>query len=128
MSLSSRHSRKLSSKAPSDFSLADDEESVKSIDPSASPNNPDPAPASSDDQTSPGAMISAAFNSIRTVNAFSLQHHIIEFYETLTYQRAARRMERSLVAGFGFGGSQTMLFLTYSLLFWYGARLINDGK
>lgn len=41
---------------------------------------------------------------------------------------SAGRMKRAFVAGLGFGASNMSLFLTYTLLFWYGQRLMNHGK
>lgn len=73
-------------------------------------------------------MISTAFTHMRTVSAFSMHHTISSHYERITNRITANRITRSRVAGLGFGASNTILFLTYSLLFWYGSRLIEDGK
>eukprot|EP01040_Poterioochromonas_malhamensis_P002792 gene2792-2974_t len=75
-----------------------------------------------------GAVISTAFTHMRTVSAFSMHHSIAKHYEIITTHIAEKRAERSIVAGLGFGGSNTVLFLTYALLFWYGAQLIEDGE
>ena len=75
-----------------------------------------------------GAIISTAFTHMRTVSAFSMQHKVSEHYAEITRELAADRSKRSIVGGFGFGGSQMALFLTYALLFWYGASLIKKGE
>lgn len=75
-----------------------------------------------------GAVISTAFTHMRTVSAFSMHHSIAKHYEIITTHIAEKRADRSIVAGLGFGGSNTVLFLTYALLFWYGAQLIEDGE
>ena len=75
-----------------------------------------------------GAIISTAFTHMRTVSAFSMQHKVSEHYARITNDLAMARAQRAIVGGFGFGGSQAALFLTYALLFWYGATLIKSGE
>lgn len=65
---------------------------------------------------------------MRTVSAFSMQHKVSEHYAKITGDLAMARAKRSIIGGFGFGGSQAALFLTYALLFWYGATLIDTGE
>lgn len=75
-----------------------------------------------------GAVIATAFVHMRTVSAFSMHHKVAEHYSSLTRAISEARVGRSIVAGLGFGGSNTVMFLTYALLFWYGGQLIkNDG-
>ncbi|RYG70375.1 ATP-binding cassette domain-containing protein [archaeon] len=73
-------------------------------------------------------VLSTAFTNMRTVSAFSMQHKVSHHYAIMTQEIASKRTERSIMAGWGFGGSNTVLFLTYSLLFWVGAKLIKDGS
>ena len=75
-----------------------------------------------------GAIISTAFTHMRTVSAFSMQHKVSEHYAQITKSLAMQRAQRAIVGGFGFGGAQGALFLTYALLFWYGATLIKKGE
>ena len=75
-----------------------------------------------------GAIISTAFTHMRTVSAFSMQHKVSEHYARITNDLAMARAQRAIVGGFGFGGSQAALFLTYASLFWYGATLIESGE
>lgn len=77
---------------------------------------------------SSGAVISTAFTHMRTVSAFSMHHKVAEHYAILTRRSAERRSERSIIAGLGFGGSNTSMFLTYALLFWYGSILIKNDE
>eukprot|EP01035_Chromulina_nebulosa_P018834 gene18834-24615_t len=74
-----------------------------------------------------GSIISTAFTHMRTVSAFSMQYHVADEYTRLTGTIMKDRIKRSHVAGIGFGGAQTSLFLTYALLFWYGSTLIKSG-
>jgi ATP-binding cassette subfamily B (MDR/TAP) protein 1 len=75
-----------------------------------------------------GAVIATAFVHMRTVSAFSMHHQISSYYAELTRGIMKLRIKRSIVAGLGFGGSNAVMFLTYALLFWYGAQLIKkDG-
>ena len=73
-------------------------------------------------------VLSTAFTNMRTVSAFSMQHKVSHHYAVMTQDIASKRTQRSIMAGWGFGGSNTVLFLTYSLLFWVGAKLIKDGS
>jgi ATP-binding cassette subfamily B (MDR/TAP) protein 1 len=73
----------------------------------------------------PGAIISTAFNQIRTVSAFSMHVHLAEQYNYLTQARSNARVERSFWGGIGFGGSNAIQFWIYALLFWYGAVLMR---
>jgi ATP-binding cassette subfamily B (MDR/TAP) protein 1 len=75
-----------------------------------------------------GAIISTAFNSMRTVCSYSLQYKISGQYAELTKAVAEDRKGRSLQAGVGFGASQMTMFCTYALLFWYGSTLIKSGE
>jgi ATP-binding cassette subfamily B (MDR/TAP) protein 1 len=75
-----------------------------------------------------GGMISTAFTHMRTVSAFSMHYAISSHYERITCRITANRTKRAFIAALGFGLSNTILFLTYALLFWYGSRLIEEGK
>jgi ABC-type multidrug transport system fused ATPase/permease subunit len=75
-----------------------------------------------------GALISTAFTHMRTICALSMQYHVENEYSRLTRKLRDRRMSRSHVSGFGFGGSQFSLFCTYALLFWYGSTLVKSGE
>eukprot|EP01033_Poteriospumella_lacustris_P014692 gene14693-10505_t len=75
-----------------------------------------------------GAVISTAFVHMRTVSAFSMHHQVSSYYATLTRSIMELRIRRSVVAGLGFGGSNTVMFLTYALLFWYGSQLIKTDN
>ena len=39
-----------------------------------------------------------------------------------------QRIYRSLLAGISFGAANAIIYCTYALLFWYGARLLEDGE
>jgi ATP-binding cassette subfamily B (MDR/TAP) protein 1 len=80
------------------------------------------------DENNHGALISSAFTQMRTVSAFSMQTKVSSKYTDMTNIICHERSKKSIVAGFGFGGSQMSLFLTYALLFWYGSSLIEKDQ
>jgi ATP-binding cassette subfamily B (MDR/TAP) protein 1 len=65
---------------------------------------------------------------MRTVSAFSMQHKVSAQYAALTRQIGQDRVQRAVVGGLGFGSAQASMFLTYALIFWYGATLIKSGE
>ena len=68
--------------------------------------------------TGHGAVISSAFTHMRTVCAFSMQHKVADHYTKLTNSISVLRMKNALIAGFGFGFGQGVLYCIYALLFW----------
>ena len=74
------------------------------------------------------AVISTAFNNMRTVASFSIQYKVSNEYAQGTRKVAEDRVHRSIQGGVGFGGSNLAMFGTYALLFWYGASLIKKGE
>ena len=73
-------------------------------------------------------LLATAFLQMRTISAFSMQHHILNDYSQATEKISLQRIKRSIIAGIGFGGSQLALSYTYAVLFWYGAKLIANGE
>ena len=65
---------------------------------------------------------------MRTISAFSLQYKVSNIYNQITARTSDVRADRSWVIGLGFGASNSVLFLSYAMLFWYGARLIDNGE
>ena len=72
--------------------------------------------------------ISSAFTHMRTVNAFSMQEKISNKYAAATRMVAEKRSSRAFLAGAAFGLANSSQYLTYSLLFWYGSKLISSGE
>ena len=75
-----------------------------------------------------GSLISTAFIHMRTVSAFSMQHKVSEQYAGLTRKQSIARAGRAFLGGIGFGIAMATQYLTYALLFWYGAQLVDDGE
>lgn len=74
---------------------------------------------------SSGAVIASAFNSMRTVSAFSMQQKVAAEFQSITRAESKSRAGRSWIGGLGFGCAQGCMFCTYALLFWYGSKLIE---
>jgi ATP-binding cassette subfamily B (MDR/TAP) protein 1 len=75
-----------------------------------------------------GAIINSAFTHMKTVIAFSMQRTVSDEYNRITRELSSNKIKKSFIVGVGFGGSQCILFLTYSLLFWYGSTLIDKDN
>ena len=75
-----------------------------------------------------GGVISSAFTNMRTVAAFSVQFKVADDYASSTRVARDAKMNRSHVAGIGFGFAQASTFFTYALLFWYGSTLVASGE
>jgi len=72
-----------------------------------------------------GSVISTAFTHMRTVSAFSMHHKVLQHYTQITRRVAQVRVQRSITGAIGFGISNSMQYLVYALLFWYGSQLIQ---
>ncbi|KAI8391124.1 P-loop containing nucleoside triphosphate hydrolase protein [Radiomyces spectabilis] len=75
-----------------------------------------------------GAVAEQAFSGIRTIYSFSLQDRFGHRYNKLLKKATATGIKRGIVLGLGFGIFMLVLFCTYGLAFWYGAKLVIDGK
>lgn len=73
-------------------------------------------------------LLSAAVGSIRTVAAFTMQESIQGSYQKAIAPLSSSRKVRGLVTGVLFGCTQFVLFASYGLLFWFGGKLVSDGK
>ncbi|KAI8381003.1 P-loop containing nucleoside triphosphate hydrolase protein [Radiomyces spectabilis] len=75
-----------------------------------------------------GAVAEQVFAGIRTVYSFSLQERFARRYDQSLEKAAATGIKRGAILGFGFGGFMFVLFCTYGLAFWYGAKLTMQGE
>ncbi|MFS8011215.1 putative Type I protein exporter [Helianthus anomalus] len=68
-----------------------------------------------------------AVSNLRTITAFSSQTQILKML--LGTQKASMRdsIRQAWYAGLGLGFSQTILFCTWAVGFWYGGKLISSG-
>ena len=65
---------------------------------------------------------------MRTVSAFSMQHKVSEQYGEKTRGLSQARISHAKINAIGFGIAMGAMYLMNSLLFWYGAQLIEDGE
>ncbi|KAJ8626939.1 hypothetical protein MRB53_020246 [Persea americana] len=69
-----------------------------------------------------------AVSSIRTVASFCAEQRLIDLYKKKCQAPAKRGVQRGIVSGVGFGFSNFVLFCSYALIFYVGARFVEDGK
>lgn len=69
-----------------------------------------------------------AVGSIRTVASFCAEEKIMEIYRKKCEGPMKNGIKQGVISGIGFGSSFLMLFLVYAASFYFGARLIQDGK
>jgi ATP-binding cassette subfamily B (MDR/TAP) protein 1 len=82
---------------------------------------------SQDSYAEAGAVAEQVFSGIRTIYSFSLQRRFATLYETKLYNAMKTGIRRGQVLGFGSGIFMFVLFSTYGLSFWYGAKLTREG-
>nr|DAD32947.1 TPA_asm: hypothetical protein HUJ06_011798 [Nelumbo nucifera] len=69
-----------------------------------------------------------AVGSIRTVASFCAEEKVLQLYKTKCEGPMKSGIRQGLVSGIGFGLSFFLLFSVYSISFYAGARLVQDGK
>ncbi|KAG7632891.1 ABC transporter-like [Arabidopsis suecica] len=69
-----------------------------------------------------------AVSNIRTITAFSSQERIIKLLKKVQEGPRRESVHRSWLAGIVLGTSRSLITCTSALNFWYGGRLIADGK
>ncbi|KAG9447576.1 hypothetical protein H6P81_013704 [Aristolochia fimbriata] len=69
-----------------------------------------------------------AVSSIRTVASFCSEQKVMDLYEKKCEVPRKNGVRQGVVSGIGFGFSNFVLFSTYALCFYVGARLVEDGK
>lgn len=75
-----------------------------------------------------GTVAEQVFAGLRTVYSFSLQERFAKRFERELVHARKMGIKRGIILGFGFGSFMLVLFLTYSLSFWYGSRLVKEGE
>lgn len=73
-----------------------------------------------------GGLATELLSAIRTVNALNMQGHSIAQYRKYLVQAMYIGIEKGFSMGLGNGSLFCACFLTYSLGFWYGGKLIAD--
>lgn len=69
-----------------------------------------------------------AVGSIRTVASFCAEEKVMELYRKKCEGPMKTGIQQGLISGTGFGLSFFLLFCVYSLSFYAGAKLVEDGK
>ncbi|KAJ3670706.1 hypothetical protein LUZ60_008132 [Juncus effusus] len=71
---------------------------------------------------------SDAVSSIRTVASFCAEKRVMDTYDRKCHASMNQGVRTGWVGGLGFGFSFLMLYLTYALCFYVGAKFVNEGK
>lgn len=74
-----------------------------------------------------GVFAEQAFQSIRTVYAFSLQNRFIQRYEKKLDQACDYGVKKGVSMGAGFSLFMFFLFCSFGLALWYGSSKVIDG-
>ncbi|OMH83420.1 Multidrug resistance protein 1, partial [Zancudomyces culisetae] len=74
-----------------------------------------------------GAVATEVFSSMRTVMAFNAQEREIDRYSSKLGTGFKAGVKRAMMFGLGIGVLFFLIYSTYALGFWYGAKLIRDG-
>ncbi|KAL0906235.1 hypothetical protein M5K25_024712 [Dendrobium thyrsiflorum] len=71
---------------------------------------------------------SDAVTSIRTVASFCAEGKVMDAYQKKCKNPETQGIRQGLVSGIGYGFSFFMLYSTYALCFYVGARFVHDGS
>ncbi|KAG9407947.1 ABC transporter B member 10 [Aphanomyces cochlioides] len=82
----------------------------------------------SDNLADSGSLAAEAIANARTVTAFGLQQEIAARYEASLEKPLKEGVKEAHVNGFMEGIASFSMFAVYALVFWYGARLLDDGS
>ncbi|KAJ7549945.1 hypothetical protein O6H91_07G075600 [Diphasiastrum complanatum] len=69
-----------------------------------------------------------AVSSIRTVASFGAESKVLKLYDERCKIPLKSGIQQGMISGTGLAISNFMLFASYSLSFWFGARLVGEGK
>jgi len=86
---------------------------------------------SSKEQTayaSAGAVAEEVISSIRTVAAFNGEEDAIDRYDSKLKAAEAAGVKKAMTIGGSMGSFHVVIFACYSLAFWYGSKMVADGK
>ena len=75
-----------------------------------------------------GTVAEQAFQSIRTVYAFTLQKRFLKRYEDRVEEASQFGIRRGIAMGAGFAVFMFILFCSYGLSLWYGSGLVIQGE
>ncbi|KAJ3248678.1 ATP-binding cassette, sub-B (MDR TAP), member 4 [Chytriomyces hyalinus] len=75
-----------------------------------------------------GAVAEQVISGIRTIYSFSLQSRFIAKYDKKLEKAERADKYGGITRGVGFGSFMLVMFFTYGLAFWYGSKLVQQGK
>ncbi|GMF41767.1 unnamed protein product [Phytophthora lilii] len=81
----------------------------------------------SDDLAIPGAHASEVLSNIRTVAALGIEQKSVEVFDDLLAEPLRKGSKEAQVNGLSLGFSSFIMIATYALIFWFGAKKVNDG-
>ncbi|KAG1688097.1 hypothetical protein DVH05_004413 [Phytophthora capsici] len=81
----------------------------------------------SDDLAIPGAHASEVLSNIRTVAALGIEKKSVDVFDELLAEPLQKGSKEAQVNGLSLGFSSFIMMATYSLIFWFGAKKVNDG-
>jgi ATP-binding cassette subfamily B (MDR/TAP) protein 1 len=73
-------------------------------------------------------VVAEAIGSIRTVASFGAEKRVIKMYSQKCQASMKQGIRSGMVGGLGFSFSNLMMYLTYALCFYVGARFVHEGK
>ncbi|KUF91774.1 hypothetical protein AM588_10010239 [Phytophthora nicotianae] len=82
----------------------------------------------SDDLAIPGAHASEVLSNIRTVAALGIEKKSVDVFDELLAEPLRKGSKEAQVNGLSLGFSSFIMMATYALIFWYGAKKIDDGS
>ncbi|ETM47963.1 hypothetical protein L914_07447, partial [Phytophthora nicotianae] len=82
----------------------------------------------SDELSDVGAHASESLSNIRTVVSLGLENSICGKFSALLEEPLASGRREAQLNGLALGFSSFILFATYSLVFWYGGKLVDDRE
>ncbi|KAL1914597.1 uncharacterized protein VTP21DRAFT_8128 [Calcarisporiella thermophila] len=74
-----------------------------------------------------GTLVEQCISGIRTITAFSMQHHFIDLYNSFLNVAYRAGVQNAMRTGIFLGLVDFFELSAYSFGFWYGARLISQG-
>ncbi|KAG7375148.1 ABC transporter B member 10, partial [Phytophthora pseudosyringae] len=81
----------------------------------------------SDDLAIPGAHASEVLSNIRTVAALGIETRSAEVFDELLEEPLQKGSKEAQINGLSLGFSSFIMMATYSFIFWFGAKKVNDG-
>ncbi|KYQ88935.1 ABC transporter B family protein [Tieghemostelium lacteum] len=69
-----------------------------------------------------------AIGGIRTVSSFTCEDKVMDKFKDCLKKPLKDSRRKANVSGFAFGFSQATLYFIYTLTYWYGGKLVDDGE